>query len=67
MIIPNPCKGVCKFSDKWVLCMGCARTRYERAKWIDLSDEVKLHVIEQLEIRKEIFKKDVDFVVSVRP
>lgn len=61
MIISNPCRGICKFDDTWFLCVGCARTRYEKFKWRDFDNDYQLSVVEQLDIRKEVFKGEIKF------
>ena len=60
--IPSPCVGTCQ-SDEKGLCLGCMRTRDERAQWVSLSADDKQKVIKRCQQRKK--RKDVEINIKV--
>ncbi|GLS82482.1 DUF1289 domain-containing protein [Paraferrimonas haliotis] len=42
--IPSPCRGICKVNNRGY-CIGCARSRDERFRWLEFTDSEKRHVI----------------------
>lgn len=41
----SPCTGVCSMADDG-LCHGCHRTSAEIARWIQMDDDERLHLME---------------------
>lgn len=58
--IDNPCVGVCQANAKGY-CVGCLRSRDERAKWYQMNDEQKRVVLRLLALRhKKLGKPSQD-------
>ena len=55
MAILTPCKGICKQHPTYKVCIGCYRTELEKEMWLHLYDEGKIQILEDLEIKKELF------------
>ena len=49
----SPCINVCVIDPASGLCMGCARTLDEIARWAGMSDAEREAVLAQLETRKK--------------
>lgn len=49
---PSPCINVCTMDEDSGLCLGCARTLQEVARWKRMSEEQKRAVVNQLPARK---------------
>lgn len=49
----SPCILLCAIDDRTGYCFGCGRTRGEIAKWMDLTDQERLAVMETLPGRLE--------------
>jgi len=49
--IDSPCINLCKL-DKDFVCMGCFRTTYEVAEWPTATDERKIEILENCNIRR---------------
>lgn len=49
--IASPCVLVCNIDNGTGLCLGCARTLDEIARWSSLSDAYKLQILELLPAR----------------
>ena len=49
--IKSPCKSICKY-DKNRICMGCYRTTKEIVGWIKMTDEEKLVVLDNINMRR---------------
>lgn len=49
--IASPCVLVCNIDNRTGLCLGCARTLDEIARWSRLSDAHKLQILELLPAR----------------
>lgn len=63
--IDNPCVGVCETNKKGY-CIGCLRSRDERAKWYQMSDEQKRVVLRLLALRhKKLAKPNQDRQLSM--
>ena len=50
--VPSPCVGVCQSNEKG-FCLGCMRTRDERADWLNLDNDNKQKVIKRCIQRKK--------------
>lgn len=48
----TPCIGVCTMGADG-LCQGCARTSLEIARWSQMGDDERLHVMEQVLPQRE--------------
>ena len=44
-VVPSPCIGICSL-DAAGLCEGCHRTTAEIARWSQMSDDERLHVMD---------------------
>ncbi|MFM0204826.1 DUF1289 domain-containing protein [Paraburkholderia fungorum] len=50
--MPSPCIDVCKIDGDTGMCIGCLRTRDEIRGWKNMTDELRLEMIEELSHRK---------------
>lgn len=50
--VPSPCINWCDINPENTYCRGCFRTLNEIASWSELSDQEKLAVWSELEMRK---------------
>ncbi|WP_408464200.1 DUF1289 domain-containing protein [Paraburkholderia fungorum] len=50
--VPSPCIDVCKIDGDTGMCIGCLRTRDEIRGWKNMTDELRLEMIEELSHRK---------------
>ncbi|MGU3576427.1 DUF1289 domain-containing protein [Brucellaceae bacterium C25G] len=58
--ITSPCVLVCNIDDQTGLCLGCARTLQEIARWSTMSDIQKKEVIALLPARhRQLQAKDI--------
>ena len=48
----SPCVGICHLADNG-LCEGCHRTAAEIARWTQMNDDQRLHLIETVLPRRE--------------
>jgi diphthine-ammonia ligase len=48
----SPCVGSCQLDDEDQLCSGCARSKFEIAKWSQLTEAERLQVLASIETRK---------------
>jgi len=51
--IESPCIGVCSINPETGFCHGCSRTTKEIEKWLDMSNEEKLTLLNDLEKRQD--------------
>ncbi|WP_408534579.1 DUF1289 domain-containing protein [Paraburkholderia fungorum] len=50
--VPSPCIDVCKIDGDTGMCIGCLRTRDEIRGWKNMTDDLRLQMIEELSHRK---------------
>lgn len=50
--VPSPCIDVCKIDGDTGMCIGCLRTRDEIRGWKNMTDDLRLDMIEELSRRK---------------
>ncbi|MFL9902138.1 DUF1289 domain-containing protein [Paraburkholderia fungorum] len=50
--MPSPCIDVCKIDGDTGMCIGCLRTRDEIRGWKNMTDDLRLQMIEELSHRK---------------
>ncbi|MEA3130530.1 MAG: uncharacterized protein QOF46_2325 [Paraburkholderia sp.] len=50
--VPSPCIDVCKIDRDTGQCIGCLRTRDEIRGWKNMTDDLRLAMIEELSHRK---------------
>jgi predicted Fe-S protein YdhL (DUF1289 family) len=50
--VPSPCIDICKIDGESGLCNGCLRTRDEIRGWKNMTDDLRLLLIEALSQRK---------------
>jgi hypothetical protein len=50
--VPSPCIDVCKIDGNTGMCIGCLRTRDEIRGWKNMTDDLRLEMIEELSHRK---------------
>jgi predicted Fe-S protein YdhL (DUF1289 family) len=50
--VPSPCIDICKINGESGLCIGCLRTRDEIRGWKNMTDDLRLLLIEELSHRK---------------
>lgn len=55
--VASPCINVCTIDEESGLCLGCARSLQEVARWRRLSEEQKRAVVNQLTERKRKMKE----------
>lgn len=55
--VASPCINVCTIDEESGLCLGCARSLQEVARWRRFSDDQKRAVVNQLTERKRIMKE----------
>jgi predicted Fe-S protein YdhL (DUF1289 family) len=48
----SPCIGVCRMDWEGRYCLGCGRTIQEIARWLDMSVEERVRVLEALPERR---------------
>lgn len=53
--VPSPCIGVCML-DEDGLCMGCHRTTAEIARWLQMGDDERLHLMESVLPEREVLR-----------
>lgn len=53
--IPSPCQNVCQMNPRTGCCTGCMRTIDEIADWLEMTNEEKQKLLEQLEERRKVF------------
>ena len=58
MTVLSPCTGVCAIDPATATCLGCRRTLAEIAEWLQLSDDEKRTVLEQLSAREAASAQD---------
>ena len=51
----SPCSGVCSLDEKG-LCEGCHRSAAEIARWSQMNDDERLHVMEVVLPRREALR-----------
>ena len=49
--VESPCNKVCQMNPKTGLCIGCARTLDEIARWAEMSDAERERVMAELPFR----------------
>lgn len=49
-MVESPCVNICRIEDSE--CVGCRRTRDEIRLWLNVSDEEKLKILENIKKRK---------------
>ena len=52
-MIDSPCVNVCHMSPRLGVCTGCCRTLDEIARWSELSDAERAHVMAALPRRRQ--------------
>ena len=52
----SPCVKVCQMDPQRGLCLGCARTLDEIARWGSMSDAERDSILQQLETRLDVAK-----------
>jgi predicted Fe-S protein YdhL (DUF1289 family) len=50
--VPSPCISVCRIDDATGLCIGCARTLDEIARWSKLDDAARRDVWAAIAVRR---------------
>ena len=50
----SPCNNVCQLDPKSGLCIGCARTLDEIARWAQMSDAERARVLAELPQRNSV-------------
>ncbi|NPT42568.1 DUF1289 domain-containing protein [Paraburkholderia sp. 1N] len=50
--VSSPCIDICKIDGNTGLCIGCLRTRDEIRGWKHMTDDLRLHLIDELSQRK---------------
>lgn len=55
MSVANPCRGICKLHPIHKICIGCYRSTYEKIAWLSATDEEKEEILEDLEIKKNLY------------
>ena len=50
--VPSPCIDVCNIDGDTGMCIGCLRTRDEIRGWKNMTDDLRLQMIEELSHRK---------------
>ena len=50
----SPCNNVCQLDPKSGLCIGCARTLDEIARWAEMSDAERERVLAELPKRNSV-------------
>lgn len=55
--IKSPCIKICILDEVTGLCKGCFRNIEEIARWIEMSDEERTKVFNELEKRKKEFNR----------
>ncbi|MFS0735551.1 DUF1289 domain-containing protein [Sphingomonas sp. 1P06PA] len=48
MAVASPCTGVCRLDDAARLCLGCARTLDEIARWSSTDDEDRAAILARI-------------------
>lgn len=51
-MIKSPCIDVCQMNPEQRLCAGCYRTLDEIARWSEMSDAERAHVLAELPARR---------------
>lgn len=54
-VIGSPCVGVCTMHEKFHVCKGCLRSKIQIKMWPVYSGPMKLKVLEELRIRREVY------------
>lgn len=49
--IESPCQNICMIHPETRLCIGCARTGDEIARWSTMSPEARRRIMEELPVR----------------
>jgi uncharacterized protein len=55
-MITSPCTNICDIDPSTSLCMGCARTLDEIARWGSVTDQERLDILNRIEARKPLVK-----------
>ncbi|WP_211610506.1 DUF1289 domain-containing protein [Paraburkholderia haematera] len=50
--VPSPCVDICKIDGDTGLCIGCLRTRDEIRGWKNMTDDLRVQMIDELSLRK---------------
>lgn len=51
--VASPCVNICQLNPETGYCIGCLRTLEEIADWLEMTNEEKLQVLNQLEERRK--------------
>ena len=51
--VPSPCRNVCRMDAASGYCEGCLRTTSEIARWSQMNDDERLHLMEVVLPRRE--------------
>ena len=51
--VVSPCVNICQLNPESGYCVGCMRTIDEIADWLEMTDEEKRQVLNQLEERRK--------------
>ncbi|NIO41358.1 MAG: DUF1289 domain-containing protein [Burkholderiales bacterium] len=51
--VASPCVNICQMNPDTGYCVGCLRTIDEIAEWLEMSNEEKRKVLNQLEERRK--------------
>jgi predicted Fe-S protein YdhL (DUF1289 family) len=55
--VESPCNKVCQMDPKSGLCIGCARTLDEIARWAEMSDAERERVLAELPARGQVLNR----------
>jgi predicted Fe-S protein YdhL (DUF1289 family) len=55
--VQTPCINICILDQTTGLCLGCARTLDEIARWASFSDSERSRIMAELPMRKELLEE----------
>ena len=51
--VESPCVNICQINPETGFCIGCMRTLNEIADWLEMTNEEKQHVLNELDERRK--------------
>ena len=52
--VASPCQNICQINPQTGYCVGCLRTIDEIADWLEMSDDEKRKLLNQLDQRRKV-------------